>query len=221
MPEKCWNAICACEQLLDRLKNLAQVEESDLNQLVSKVFLAVQALGTVYDSVTALTAEIDRVRPAYERTWPVDPLVSAKMIDQAIVVRVPVLMSRFAGARKNAVHNRWYSHFFAESVYTVVRNLNVNPEMFADGKCLSFVSVYERNHNIPDADNLDSKAIVDAIVSSLPGGDSWATTTFFRMNTTSNGMLDEATYVAVTPALSPPPVPDLLEIVRKENQYEH
>ena len=99
--------------------------------------------------------------------------VSAAMVEGMLVVKTPHLLNRNVTRHggKGGFYDVDYHSFFAPEVERALDRVDSKIPMFFD-KNICVLSVYrEERTMLPDAENLDSKRIIDAILHRFPGSD--------------------------------------------------
>lgn len=97
--------------------------------------------------------------------------ICVKRIESAIVVYLPVMPHSIYNSRKNANAHLFSSHVSAkiEAVLAAMRYEDLS--LFARKMVCYFYVFPEETKVCADSDNYDTKALTDAIVRNLPGGD--------------------------------------------------
>lgn len=190
------------------------------------VAVMMNAISRIYNVLSPVTVDLSDSTNGWESTQQMDSAsacdVSVKIINDMLVVRVPNLASKFSSFSR--AHAADYSTMFAAEVRQLMMTLDLSG-LDLTHKHISIIGVYvTKAQKIPDADNLDAKAIVDAITRYLPGGDDWAHCTFSNANIRSE-TIKPGTYFMVSPHYREPP--SLRELthrleaeVRKQNFQE-
>ena len=176
-----------------------------------------RALSRIYDvlaNVSVALSDIARDSPANGLCLPCESEEVYIMITASeLIVRIPNLVSKYSAFSRT--HAAEYSSVFAAEVREKMAAADVSID-FTE-KHITILGVYRDDaRKIPDADNLDTKAIVDAITRYLPGGDDWEHCTFSNANIKSD-RLKSGTYFIVSPSYQEPPSMTLL-ISRLEQQ---
>lgn len=182
------------------------------NHIVSVFYAVAIALWSAWKVAAELSWYVD----ALPRDSPPAPLHKGCDVvfeeNRFLLVRVPVLWSRFGAARSKKRYDQHYQYYWVEDVREHIMMLNADLR-FLGTKCVSIISCYPTStKHIPDADNLDSKAITDAIVQRL-GGDSWDRCTIYRAIIVRDDIRD-GSYFIVTPGFDPPPLSNSIDIIK-------
>ena len=189
------------------------------------VAVMMNAISRIYNVLSPVTVDLSDSTNGWESTQQMDSAsacdVSVKIINDMLVVRVPNLASKFSSFSR--AHAADYSTMFAADV----RKLMMTQDLSGLDLCnkhVSIIGVYDsKTPKIPDADNLETKAIVDAITRYLPGGDDWAHCSFSSANIKSE-TIKPGTYFILSPNyLEPPSMTDLtrkLELGLDKERYK-
>lgn len=175
------------------------------------VAVMMNAISRIYNVLSPVTVDLSDSTNGWESTQQMDSAsacdVSVKIINDMLVVRVPNLASKFSSFSR--AHAADYSTMFAAEVRQLMMTLDLSG-LDLTHKHISIIGVYvTKAQKIPDADNLDAKAIVDAITRYLPGGDDWAHCSFSSANIKSE-TIKPGTYFILSPNyLEPPSMTDL------------
>ena len=144
----------------------------------------------------------DKEIPDYGENIP----VSVKISGDTIIAQTPHLLTRIT-TFKYLGGNRipqTYSYFFAYEVSALLESMFDEIPQY-EQKNVLVLAVYESSErNIPDTDNLDTKAIVDAITRFLPGEDNGACCSFSGISIRS-GSIAPGTYFITTPGFGVSP----------------
>lgn len=136
------------------------------------------------------------------RLLPFDNEVSIVVLNDTIFVKTPPLFNRNKHWRCREVVD--YYAFLSQVVAYKMREMDGKIPQFFE-KNLNLLAVYPRSIPIiPDADNLDTKTVTDAITNSLPGGDSGRYCTFSRASIHSDE-LPSGAYFTVTKGFAQAP----------------
>lgn len=126
----------------------------------------------------------------------------AMVTADAYIIRVPNLPSKYSSFSRT--HAAEYSAVFATEVRELTENADLS-HLDLKMKHISIIGIYGVDHSkIPDADNLETKAIVDAITRYMPGGDDWNRCSFSSTNIKSD-KIEPGTYFIVSPCFREPP----------------
>lgn len=135
--------------------------------------------------------------------------IDLRVTDDAIIVRTPNLASKFSSYSR--AHSSDYSTVFAAGVRRKMMDIKFEKLKFTK-KHISVIGVYEeKTRKIPDADNLDTKAITDAITRLLPGGDGWDNCSFSNANVRSGTIKPGTYFVVSTNYLEPPSISETIK----------
>lgn len=166
---------------------------------------------TVEDS-TLLSAEA--VLAPVSRKKHLDRMVSAAVIEGMLVVKTPHLLNRNVTRHggKGRVFDVDYHSFFAPEVERTLDGFEGEIPAFSY-KNICVLSAYrEERTMLPDAENLDSKRIIDAILHRFPGSDGGKYCSVFQA-CFHDQELPEGAYFIVSEGFAR--IPDFLELVRK------
>ena len=175
------------------------------------VAVMMNAINRVYNVISEVTVDLSCTQNGWENTEQIGDAssrdVSIKVTDDMLIVRVPNLASKFSSFSR--AHAADYSTMYASDVRRLMMKQDLSG-LDLTFKHISVISVYDsKTQKIPDADNLDTKAIVDAITRYLPGGDDWAHCSFSSANIKSE-TIKPGTYFILSPNyLEPPSMTDL------------
>ena len=129
--------------------------------------------------------------------------VDAEILDGMLIVRTPHLFNRnvsFFHSGKHSIGKDYHS-FFAPEVDRKLGSMATRLPQFLS-KNISVLSVYpESKQRLPDAENLDSKKIIDAILWRFPGTDSGKFCSIFQACVQNDTIL-EGTYFIVSEGFS-------------------
>lgn len=132
----------------------------------------------------------------------VDAQVEAWISDGSIIVRTPPLASRFSRTSRGTAG--MYSRVFAAETRRAMMRLDLSTDGFHSFEeiHIAVIGVYpESARSIPDADNIDTKAIIDAITMFFPHGDDAEHCTISLTNMKDSTM-SKGTYFVVSPGQS-------------------
>lgn len=128
--------------------------------------------------------------------------VSIVVHNGVIYVKTPPLFNRNKHWKGRELVD-YYTFISRVVAYKMMEQDDNIPKFFE--KNLNLLAVYSRNIPIiPDADNLDTKTVTDAITNSLPGGDAGRYCTFSRASIHSDE-LPEGAYFSVTEGFTKAP----------------
>ena len=190
------------------------------------VTVMMNAISRIYNVLSEVTVDLSCTQNGWENTEQIGNASSCdvfiKVTNDMLIVRVPNLASKFSSYSRG--HAADYSTMYASDVRRLMMTQDLSG-LDLTFKHISIIGVYDsKTQKIPDADNLDTKAIVDAITRYLPGGDDWKHCTFSSANLKSE-MIKPGTYFMVSPHYREPP--SLRELthrleaeVRKQNFQE-
>lgn len=135
--------------------------------------------------------------------------VKIELEDECIFVKTPHLFNRNQHAICNGRTD--YFSFFAPIVRRKMAALRHKLPLMHE-KNITILSVFPSSADIlPDADNLDSKLIVDAITNELPGGDAGVCCSFF-LAVYKSDLLPPGAYFTVSPGFAA--IPDFQDNFR-------
>ena len=191
------------------------------------VAVMMNAISRIYNILSDVTVDLSDAAPGRDSAEQIGNAstcdVSIKVENDMLIVRVPNLASKFSAYSRE--HAADYSTMFAAEV----RKLMMTQDLSGLDLCnkhVSIIGVYvSKTPKIPDADNLETKAIVDAITRYLPGGDDWAHCSFSSANIKSE-TIKPGTYFILNPNyLEPPSMTDLtrkleLEVRLDKERYK-
>lgn len=114
-----------------------------------------------------------------------------------LYVKTPLLFSKYHkySSKGNASFSNDYSSVFSYEIAQKLEELRNKIPKISD-KVITVFSVYNSKKSlIPDADNLDTKKIIDAISEFFPGGDSARYCSFFLMNEVRNDITEGSFFI--------------------------
>lgn len=119
--------------------------------------------------------------------------------DDTLYARVPLLFSRYGKSRVSGQNQKFphYSMLYSDIIRDKMQPILEN-DLFYE-KNVDVVNIYSSDTNlsfVPDADNIDSKATIDAILDAWPGGDG-PMCSYSASTITSNRLLS-GTYITIT-----------------------
>ena len=207
--DQAYQLTAAAEVMLDKARNLAAAAAdyanngNDTTAIIACGFGCGQATELIYETMGEMSGLLDmlpRETDAERSSTPSE--VDVSLGRNYILVRVPPLWSRFGSSRGRDRYDRNYHYFYSDVVRSKMLSLSGDLRHYSK-KNVSVINVYPANRtHIPDADNVDAKAITDAIVQQL-GGDQWDTCTFFRQCIRCDHLLP-GSYFIITPGLGAP-----------------
>ncbi len=128
---------------------------------------------------------------------------TALVIDgNEVVLKTPHLLSVNREAYEKVYSKKlppYFNDLCSKAVNHIAENEQYQFPEYAD-KNITVASAYEKNRKkeLPDADNLYSKHIIDALLSHMKGTDSGATSTISKMCFTTSE-IQPASYIIITP----------------------
>lgn len=168
---------------------------------------------TVEDS-PLLNAEA--VPTSVSRKKQLDRMVSAAMIEGMLVVKTPHLLNRNVTRHggKGRLFEVDYHSFFAPEVERALNEFEGQIPVFSY-KNICVLSAYrEERTMLPDAENLDSKRIIDAILHRFPGSDGGKYCSIFQACFHDRELAEGAYFIVSEGFARIPDFPALVQLLR-------
>lgn len=177
-----------------------QVLQSFVNKLAGSIFEQYK----IYQNILT-DKEVNNEYANVEISDALGSFVDAMLVGDFLIVKTPLLANR--NRSREPVKSNSFSHeympIFAHEVERKLFKIIDQLPSYLD-KTITVVSVYSNQGYVPDADNLETKYITDAIVSFLKGGDSGKYTSF-SMFCLHSEEIEEGAYFIVSEGFAKQP----------------
>ena len=153
---------------------------------------------------------------------PLESLVSAKLFGTTLVVKTPNLLNRFCSYRQyngTTVRRDHYSFFVPEVERKMEKLSDRLPDILS--KNIAVFSVYgPEKQQLPDAENLDTKEIIDAIMDHFRGSDSGKYCSLFQICLQDDTLIPGAYFIVTEDRTSVPDYHDTLQLLKSRWQRD-
>ena len=151
---------------------------------------------------------------------PLENLVSAELFGTTLVVKTPNLLNRFCSYRQyngTTVKRDHYSFFVPEVERKMEKIADRLPDILS--KNIAIFSVYgPEKQQLPDAENLDTKEIIDAIMDHFRGSDGGKYCSLFQLCLQDDTLIPGAYFIVTEDRRSVPDYNDTLHLLKSRWQ---
>lgn len=145
-----------------------------------------------------------------------DILIDLLIIDEMLIVKTPPLLNKYKTYRSSgkSKYIQDYLPFFAYEVSKKMSDYSNKIPQYAS-KNITVFSVYPTGFGeLPDAENLDSKRIIDAITEHFPATDNGKFCSIYQLCISSDKIQQGAYFIVTKGFAKPPNFDDILTVLK-------